>query len=57
MSTEIKLFSKEEILKHNVEKDLWVIINNKVYDLSKFAKVHPGGMGVLLPHGGKDCTK
>lgn len=43
MSTQIKLFSKEEIAKHNKEKDLWLIINGKVYDLSKFAKIHPGG--------------
>jgi cytochrome b involved in lipid metabolism len=57
MSSELKSYSKEEVSKHNSEKDLWVIINNQVYDLSKFAKVHPGGLGVLLPLAGKDCTK
>jgi cytochrome b involved in lipid metabolism len=33
------------------------VINGKVYDVSKFAKVHPGGLGVLLAVGGQDCTK
>jgi cytochrome b involved in lipid metabolism len=28
-----------------------------VYDLSKFGKVHPGGLGVLLPLAGQDATK
>jgi hypothetical protein len=27
---------------------LWVIIDTLVYDLSKFAKLHPGGLSVLL---------
>jgi cytochrome b involved in lipid metabolism len=33
------------------------VINGKIYDVSKFAKVHPGGLGVLLAVGGQDCTK
>jgi cytochrome b involved in lipid metabolism len=53
----INYFSIEEVSKHNKEEDLWVIINNKIYDLTKFAKVHPGGKGVLIPVAGKDCTK
>lgn len=26
----------------------WVIIDTKVYDLTKFADLHPGGLAVLL---------
>lgn len=32
----------------NKEGDLWVTIDAKVYDLSKFADLHPGGKSVLL---------
>ena len=47
----------KEINTHNLEKDFWIVINNKIYDLTKFLKMHPGGKVLLLPYGGKDCTK
>jgi cytochrome b involved in lipid metabolism len=51
-----KRFSPEEVAKHNKEDDLWVIIDAKVYDLSKFAPLHPGGSTVLLDEGvGSRC--
>ncbi|KAF8292378.1 hypothetical protein DL93DRAFT_2161474 [Clavulina sp. PMI_390] len=35
-------------LQHNKLNDLEVIIDSKVFDLSNFASIHPGGVGVLL---------
>ncbi|KAF7316998.1 Acyl-CoA dehydrogenase [Mycena chlorophos] len=57
MST--KEFTKEEIAKHNKEGDLWVIVDSKVFDLSRFAKMHPGGLSVLLDEevAGQDATE
>lgn len=51
-----KAYSVEEVAKHNSEDDLWVIISNKVYDLTKFVKYHPGGIQPLLQFAGKDAT-
>ena len=32
---------------------LQVIVDEKVYDVSKFYKMHPGGAALLLEHAGK----
>eukprot|EP00933_Yihiella_yeosuensis_P001533 TRINITY_DN10252_c0_g1_i1.p1 TRINITY_DN10252_c0_g1~~TRINITY_DN10252_c0_g1_i1.p1 ORF type:complete len:530 (+),score=105.16 TRINITY_DN10252_c0_g1_i1:124-1713(+) len=47
----------EEVAKHNADGDTWMVIDGKVYDVSKFMKVHPGGAGILRQFAGKDCTK
>lgn len=44
----VRTFTRDEVAKHNKDGDLWVVIDAVVYDLSKFAKFHPGGVGVLL---------
>ncbi|KAJ7727303.1 acyl-CoA dehydrogenase [Mycena maculata] len=56
MST--KQFTAEEVSKHTKEGDLWVIVDSKVFDLSKFAAMHPGGLSVLLDEeiAGQDAT-
>lgn len=33
---EVKLYSREEISKHNSNKNTWLIIHNNVYDVSEF---------------------
>lgn len=37
---------------------MWVVIDSKVFNLSKFANLHPGGVSVLLDEevAGKDAT-
>ncbi|KAH8396370.1 hypothetical protein KR222_009298 [Zaprionus bogoriensis] len=54
MSKEISLASVKE---HNKDTDLWVIIENKVYDLTKFLNEHPGGEDSLISVAGRDGTK
>ena len=47
----------EEVQKHNTKEDCWVIIHNKVYDVSDFVDEHPGGSAVILKYAGKNATK
>lgn len=41
-----KLYTYEEVFKHNKEGDIWVIYEGHVLDVTKFT-THPGGPEVL----------
>ncbi|KAH6913048.1 acyl-CoA dehydrogenase [Coprinopsis sp. MPI-PUGE-AT-0042] len=58
-SKELKNFTREEVAKHNKEGDLWIVVDAKVYELSKFAAMHPGGLSVLVDAevAGRDATE
>jgi len=57
MTTELKKYSLEEVNKHISSESCWVIIHDKVYDMSKFLDEHPGGEEVLLEVAGKVATE
>jgi len=50
-------FTTTEVAKHNSKEDCWVIIANKVYDVTTFLSDHPGGQRAILMYAGKDATK
>ena len=45
-----------EVKKHSTPDDCWVVLNGKVYDLSKFHSEHPGGSKLITNNAGKDAT-
>ena len=45
-----------EISKHDSAADCWLIINNKVYNVTDFLSGHPGGIETIIPYCGKDAT-
>merc|ERR1719315_780291 len=55
-SEKLKEYSMDEIKKHNQEGDLWLVVGNRVLDVSKFED-HPGGPDVLEGVGGEDATE
>ena len=46
----------QEVAKHNTDADCWIIIHNKVYDVTKFLHDHPGGPESILEFKGRDAT-
>lgn len=54
---ELKKFTVAEVAKHNTDRDLWLIIHNKVYDFSGYARCHPGGAQIFYDCAGKDASK
>lgn len=57
MSEELKLYTFDEVAKHNTTDDLWVVYNGKVYDVSKYVDEHPGGEEVVADVAGTDATE
>ena len=52
---EIKKFTDlNDIFEHNTKESLWLLIDNKVYDVTNFK--HPGGKQILLQNAGQDAT-
>jgi len=53
-----KQFTTADVASHNTaENGLYVIIENGVYDVTKFIDEHPGGSKILKRVAGKDATK
>lgn len=50
-----ELISFSELRQHNGPFDAWTLVNDKVLDITEFAKHHPGGEIILLS-AGKDAT-
>ncbi|KAL2085963.1 hypothetical protein ACEWY4_019283 [Coilia grayii] len=53
----VKYYRLKEVEEQNSFKSTWIIINHKVYDVTKFLEEHPGGEEVLREQGGGDATE
>jgi cytochrome b involved in lipid metabolism len=50
------VLSLAEISKHNQKSDCWLLINNQVYDVTSFLRLHPGGSSTIIPFCGSEAT-
>ncbi|WOL11324.1 cytochrome b5-like [Canna indica] len=53
---EKKVYTYAEVSTHKDDKDCWLAIDGKVYDVTKFLLDHPGGPEILLASTGIDAT-
>ncbi|XP_059260201.1 fatty acid desaturase 3 isoform X2 [Mustela nigripes] len=49
-------FRWEQIRQHNLPGDKWLVIERRVYDISRWAQRHPGGSRLIGHHGAEDAT-
>lgn len=54
---EPRIYTVAEVKEHNNGKSTWMVIHDKVYDITKFLEEHPGGEEVLLEQAGQDATE
>jgi len=50
-------FTLQEVAQHNAEGDSWIVVDGDIYDVSKFAALHPGGKQLMLDYAGQDATE
>ena len=50
-------YTHEEIAIHNSEKSCWLIIENKVYDVTTYIPKHPAPKKAIIEYCSKEATK
>ncbi|KAK4154354.1 putative membrane bound hemo protein [Chaetomidium leptoderma] len=53
----LKQLTYQDVAEHNTKKDLYVVIHDQIYDVTKFVDEHPGGEEVMLDVAGQDATE
>lgn len=51
-----KLFTLAEVKEHSDQRSCWIVISDKVYDVTDFLSDHPGGVEIILENAGTDAT-
>lgn len=49
-------YSRHDVADHCTMDTCWIVINNRVYDVTRFLRMHPGGEDIILEYGGHDAT-
>jgi cytochrome b involved in lipid metabolism len=53
---DLPIFTLDEVSYHDTPNDCWMIIYDRVYDVTSFLSEHPGGDEIMLEYAGRDAT-
>uniref|UniRef100_A0A3B4TDS4 Fatty acid 2-hydroxylase n=1 Tax=Seriola dumerili TaxID=41447 RepID=A0A3B4TDS4_SERDU len=56
-STSPRLFTEWEVARHCTKESCWVLLGTRVYDVTAFLRMHPGGEALILRRSGKDVIQ
>lgn len=56
VADQAKTYTKEEVATHNNQDDCWLIVDNKVYNVTDSIGAHPGGADSIISLCGQDGT-
>ncbi|KAG0728562.1 Cytochrome b5 [Chionoecetes opilio] len=54
--TGLDTYSLSEVSYHETYDDCWIVLYDKVFDVTRFLLEHPGGEDVILENAGRDAT-
>ncbi|KAF3854383.1 hypothetical protein F7725_022438 [Dissostichus mawsoni] len=55
-STSPRFFTEREMARHCSKDSCWVRLGTRVYDVTSFLRMHPGGEALILRRSGKDVS-
>lgn len=55
-SVSTRYFSEKEVARHCTKESCWVLVGTRVYDVTSFLRMHPGGEALILRRSGSDIS-
>lgn len=56
-STSPRFFTEREVARHCTKESCWVLMGTRVYDVTAFLRMHPGGEALIRSRSGKDVRQ
>ena len=56
VSNKLKQYTLKEVASHCTIESCWMVVFDKVYDLTDFIEYHPGGYEICMEYAGTDAT-
>jgi len=52
----IKTYTLDDVSEHCWNDDCWIVLFDRVYDVTNFLRIHPAGVDIMLESAGRDAT-
>ncbi|XP_066255058.1 uncharacterized protein [Euwallacea similis] len=56
VQSERRVIDLQEVSWHDTYRDCWIVVYDRVYDITRFLEEHPGGDEILMEYAGRDAS-